>query len=114
MLIDPIDLQFIGSSLPKALLGASLGILLLFIVNTILFFRCARADAVNEQTFLMTGNIFLVLLGTLLVMISMPLETKANQVSHSLFIDCELGTANGSFELYKTSQVLQALRAQPA
>merc|ERR1719343_1030556 len=46
-------------------------------------------------------------------MISMPLEAKATQVSQSLFTACEMGPANGSYELYKTSQVLQALRAQP-
>lgn len=102
---DPVYVHFLGTGYSWAIITACVGIVAAYVLVVPSFLDFSNA---NEAGLSLVANCFIVLLGTLLLIISCPLSLDANTVSLGLFQSC----GSASHELFLVSQGLQVLRAQ--
>mmetsp|Transcript_41261 Transcript_41261/g.95534 ORF Transcript_41261/g.95534 Transcript_41261/m.95534 type:complete len:356 (+) Transcript_41261:85-1152(+) len=74
MLHNPVFLRFVGKDIPVSLIAACVCLVALFMFVSLIFFRCSPKEALSEQNVLMMANIFITLVGALIMIISLPLR----------------------------------------
>jgi hypothetical protein len=82
-----------------------------------MFLERAGPEEHKEQVFYAIAGVFFTMLGTAFIIFSVPISRSTHAIGTSLFSACDdqgHGVTKGMYyELYATSQVLQAMRARP-
>merc|ERR1719155_351346 len=86
-------------------------IILLYIVTIFAFFSYSRLTVRTEQTFMMIANIFITLLGLVLMLVSLPLSRQSIETYNNLMHRCDY--SEQTHRMYEYSQVLHNIRARP-
>lgn len=101
-----------GRSIPIWLIVLCVFLILLYIVTIFTFFAYARASVQTEQTIMMLANIFITMLGLLLMLISLPMSRQSIDTYNNLMHRCDY--SEQTHRLYEYSQVLHNIRREPA
>lgn len=110
MLLDPLIMYMVGISIPAWILGICFGVLLVYLVIMWVFFRCTSAENKNEQTMFTIANVFVLLFGSMLLILSIPLESRTQYLSSQIFHKCT--SAPPMVQLFQESSLLINLRVQ--
>jgi hypothetical protein len=102
---------FAGREMPQCIIVLCIVFILLYALTIMLFFRRTHASIHTEQTIMLIANIFIMLFGLMLMMISIPLTHQAEITYTNLMYRCEY--AEQTHRLFEYSTVLQNIRAQP-
>jgi len=102
---------WVGSEVPTWLVSLCIGIILLYILTVMVFFNTAKPHVQTEQTIMMIANIFITLLGLVLMLISLPLSRQATNTYNNLMYRCDY--SEQTHRLYEYSQVLHNIRRTP-
>lgn len=103
----------LADAAPMAVVVAGLAVLLLYTLTLSGYSRFARKRDLEEGSSLMTiWGSFMLMVGVLFVILSIPLNHEAISGHQEIFNSCETGPR--THELYITSQSLQALRSTPS
>mmetsp|Transcript_54588 Transcript_54588/g.108635 ORF Transcript_54588/g.108635 Transcript_54588/m.108635 type:complete len:364 (+) Transcript_54588:66-1157(+) len=111
LLSDFNYLFWAGSDIPTWMVSCCLVIIVLYTVTVTLFFSAARPQVQTEQTIMMIANIFITLLGLVLMLISLPLSRQAISTYNNLMYRCDY--SEQTHRLYEYSQVLHNIRRTP-
>jgi len=89
-------------------------VLIIFLYATMVgcFVRRGQSSVPIEQTIMMFANIYIILLGLFLMIVSQPLTHQAQLTYTNLLYKCE--SSEQTHRLFEYSQVLQNMRATPA
>jgi len=102
---------WVGLWLPTWMLVLCLGILILYAIIVVVVFHKAKPQPQTEQTMMVVANIFVSLLGMVLMLMSMPLSRQAVDTYSNLMYRCGHGIQTQ--RLYEYSQVLHNIRSTP-
>merc|ERR1719498_1520732 len=86
-------------------------IIFLYAVTIFAFFSCSRPSVQTEQTIMMIANIFITLLGLVLMLVSLPLSRQSIETYNNLMHRCDY--SEQTHRMYEYSQVLHNIRAMP-
>lgn len=100
-----------GKTVPSYILILCLGVIVLYALTVVTFFQYARPQVQTEQTIMMIANIFITLLGLMLMLISLPLSRQSIDTHNNLMHNCEF--SEQTHRMYEYSQVLQNIRSTP-
>jgi len=100
-----------GKTVPGWILICCLGVIVLYAITVATFFQYARPQVQTEQTIMMIANIFITLLGLMLMLLSLPLSRQSIDTYNNLMQNCEL--SEQTHRMYEYSQVLQNIRSTP-
>mmetsp|Transcript_72081 Transcript_72081/g.187970 ORF Transcript_72081/g.187970 Transcript_72081/m.187970 type:complete len:448 (+) Transcript_72081:127-1470(+) len=101
---------WVGRATPVSIMTLTIGLVLLYVATVFVFVGCARSQF-SEQTVMMMANIFITLLGLILILMSLPLTRESVETYTTLMHQCDV--APQTHRLYEYSQVLQNIRATP-
>jgi hypothetical protein len=87
-------------------------IIVLYTITVTVFFTAAKQQVQTEQTIMMIANIFITLLGLVLMLISLPLSRQSMATYNNLMYRCDY--SEQTHRLYEYSQVLHNIRRTPA
>jgi hypothetical protein len=112
LLTDENYVYWAGRTVPALMISACIGILTVYVVTMLLFFRWARPSArTGEQTVMMIVNMFITLLGLTLMLVSLPLSRQAADTYIALTHRCDYDDlTHRTFEYWT---VLHNIRSQP-
>jgi len=102
---------WVGSDIPTWMVSLCLCIILLYLLTVMVFFNAAKPYVQTEQTIMMIANIFITLLGLVLMLISLPLSRQAISTYNNLMYRCDY--SEQTHRLYEYSQVLHNIRRTP-
>eukprot|EP00971_Amphidinium_carterae_P130715 2589320-Amphidinium_carterae.1 len=100
-----------GWGVPAFIIGVCVATMVLYIVGVILLFQYTHPDLLNTQTTTAIVNLFLKLLGLLLMIASMPLSRQAHATFSNLMFNCE--HSQMTHRTWELAQVLQQIRQTP-
>jgi len=100
-----------GRGVPLFIISVCLGTMALYVVMVLLLFQYSDPDLLNTQTTTAIVNIFLKLLGLLLMLASMPLSRQAHVTFQNLMYNCE--HSEMTHRTWELSQVLHQMRQKP-
>merc|ERR1719379_2552979 len=100
-----------GRAVPLWLITLCVVIIVLYVVTILSFFTYSRPSVQTEQTIMMIANIFITLLGLVLMLISLPLSRQSIETYNNLIHRCDY--SEQTHRLYEYSQVLHNIRAEP-
>jgi len=103
---------WVGSDVPTWMVSGCLCIIMLYTVTVTVFFTSAKPQVQTEQTIMMIANIFITLLGLVLMLISLPLSRQSMTTYNNLMYRCDY--SEQTHRLYEYSQVLHNIRRTPA
>lgn len=98
-----------GRWVPQMLIFLTFGCVVLFVVTVVIFFKASHNR--SEQTIMMLSNIFITLLGIVLLLMSMVLTHQSLVTYGNLLHHCDY--SEETHELFHHSQWLQDIRRQP-
>merc|ERR1719498_1918265 len=87
-------------------------IIFLYATTISIFFSHARPQVQTEQTIMMIANIFITLLGLMLMLVSLPLSRQSVETYNNLMHRCDY--SEQTQRIYEYSQVLHNIRREPA
>lgn len=99
-----------GRATPVSIMTLTLGLVVVYVATVLIFVGCARSQF-SEQTVMMMANIFITLLGLILILMSLPLTRESVETYTTLMHQCDV--APQTHRLYEYSQVLHNIRATP-
>lgn len=111
LLADSNYVFWIGITLPCQVFVVVVCVLTGYVVTVYVFFSFSPAPAQNEQTIMMVSNMFVTLLGVILMLLSQPLCRQANYAYDELMHHCEYSQL--THRTFEYSQVLHNIRRQP-
>merc|ERR1719395_305481 len=100
-----------GRAVPLWLISLCVVIIVLYVITILSFFTYSRPSVRTEQTIMMIANIFITLLGLILMLISLPLSRQSIETYNNLMHRCDF--SEQTHRMYEYSQVLHNIRAQP-
>jgi hypothetical protein len=103
---------WVGSEVPTWMVSMCLIIIVLYTITVTVFFTAAKQQVQTEQTIMMIANIFITLLGLVLMLISLPLSRQSMATYNNLMYRCDY--SEQTHRLYEYSQVLHNIRRTPA
>jgi len=109
LLEDSNYVFWVGTSMPCLTIFLLCSITLLYALTITAFFSTARPQVQTEQTVLMIANIFITLLGLVLVLLALPLSRHSLDTYNNLMHRCDY--SEQTHRLYEYSQVLQNIRS---
>jgi len=114
LLNDPVWMHMNGGTLPTVLICCAAAIPVLFLFTLTLLLKCGHrgSGARTEQTMFGAALLFILLLGTMLVVLSEPLTEQAVWGKTEFAVHCETGFKTRP--LYLEYQALQKLRNSTA
>merc|ERR1719161_743454 len=86
-------------------------IIILYATTISIFFSHARPQVQTEQTIMMIANIFITLLGLVLMLVSLPLSRQSIEIYNDLMHRCDY--SERTHRMYEYSQVLHNIRTTP-
>jgi len=101
-----------GSDIPTWMVSSCIVIILLYTITVTVFFTAAKPQVQTEQTIMMIANIFITLLGLVLMLVSLPLSRQSIATYNNLMYRCDY--SEQTHRLYEYSQVLHNIRRTPA
>lgn len=112
LLTDANYVYWAGRTVAALMITAAIGVLAVYVVTILLFFKWARPSARNsEQTVMAVVNLFVTLLGLTLMLLSLPLSRQAADTYINLTTRCDYSEqTHRTFEYWT---VLSNIRAQP-
>jgi len=102
---------WVGRNLPVWMIVFCFFLVVLYIITILTFFTYARLEVQNEQTIMMIANVFITLLGLVLMLVSLPLSRSSVETYHNLMHRCDY--SEQTHRMYEYSQVLQNIRSTP-
>jgi len=102
---------WVGRNLPVWMIVFCLFLIVLYIITILTFFTYSRLEVQNEQTIMMIANVFITLLGLVLMLVSLPLSRSSAETYHNLMHRCDY--SEQTHRMYEYSQVLQNIRSTP-
>mmetsp|Transcript_29871 Transcript_29871/g.95229 ORF Transcript_29871/g.95229 Transcript_29871/m.95229 type:complete len:367 (-) Transcript_29871:41-1141(-) len=102
---------WVGTSVPTWMVCLCAGIVALYVVTIFVFFSTARPQVQTEQTIMMIANIFITLLGLVLMLLSLPLSRQSVDTYNNLMHRCDY--SEQTHRMYEYSQVLHNIRRLP-
>jgi len=102
---------WVGRNLPVWMIVFCFFLIVLYIITILTFFTYARLEVQNEQTIMMIANVFITLLGLVLMLVSLPLSRSSAETYHNLMHRCDY--SEETHRMYEYSQVLQNIRSSP-
>merc|ERR550532_1717079 len=102
---------WVGTKVPTTMVVLCVGIVVLYIVTIFIFFSTARPQVQTEQTIMMIANIFITLLGLVLMLLSLPLSRQSIDTYNNLMHRCDYSAQ--THRMYEYSQVLHNIRQTP-
>jgi len=102
---------WVGRNLPVWMIVFCFFLIVLYIITILTFFTYARLEVQNEQTIMMIANVFITLLGLVLMLVSLPLSRSSVETYHNLMHRCDY--SEQTHRMYEYSQVLQNIRSTP-
>jgi len=100
-----------GRAFPLWLITLCVSIIALYVVTIVAFFSYSRPSVRTEQTIMMIANIFITMLGLVLMLISLPLSRQSVDSYNNLIYRCDY--SEQTHRTYEYSQVLQNIRRLP-
>jgi hypothetical protein len=100
-----------GRAVPLWLITLCIVIIVLYVITILSFFNYSRPSVRTEQTIMMIANIFITLLGLVLMLISLPLSRQSIETYNNLMHRCDY--SEQTHRMYEYSQVLHNIRARP-
>merc|ERR1719240_1222968 len=100
-----------GRAVPLWLITLCVVIIVLYVITILSFFTYSRRSVRTEQTIMMIANIFITLLGLVLMLISLPLSRQSIETYNNLMHRCDY--SEQTHTLYEYSQVLHNIRGMP-
>merc|ERR1719364_248336 len=100
-----------GRAVPLWLISLCVVIIVLYVITILSFFTYSRPSVRTEQTIMMIANIFITLLGLVLMLISLPLSRQSIETYNNLMHRCDY--SEQTHRMYEYSQVLHNIRARP-
>merc|ERR1719191_2122019 len=100
-----------GRAVPLWLITLCVVIIVLYVITILSFFTYSRPSVRTEQTIMMIANIFITLLGLVLMLISLPLSRQSIETYNNLMHRCDY--SEQTHRMYEYSQVLHNIRRQP-
>merc|ERR1719478_977072 len=100
-----------GRAVPLWLISLCVVIILLYVITILSFFTYSRPSVRTEQTIMMIANIFITLLGLVLMLISLPLSRQSIETYNNLMHRCDY--SEQTHRMYEYSQVLHNIRRDP-
>jgi hypothetical protein len=98
LLVDPTLQFWIGSGQAWAWLMGCVGIIVLFLVTTQLFFLFGRGEWQNDAMVMYMGRTFVTILGIVLILQSFPLDERAKGASQMLLDTCSFSDRSQSLQ----------------
>uniref|UniRef100_A0A7S4VMG8 Uncharacterized protein n=1 Tax=Alexandrium monilatum TaxID=311494 RepID=A0A7S4VMG8_9DINO len=102
---------WVGTTVPTWMVCLCAGIVGLYVITIFVFFSTARPQVQTEQTIMMIANIFITLLGLLLMLLSLPLSRQSVDTYNNLMHRCDY--SEQTHRMYEYSQVLHNIRSMP-
>jgi len=102
---------WVGTSVPTWMICLCAGIVGIYIMTIFVFFSTARPQVQTEQTIMMIANIFITLLGLVLMLLSLPLSRQSVDTYNNLMHRCDY--SEQTHRMYEYSQVLHNIRRMP-
>merc|ERR1719387_2168962 len=78
-----------GRSVPTWMIALCFSIIVLYVLTIFAFFSYARPQVQTEQTIMMIANIFITLLGLVLMLLSLPLSQQSIDTYNILMHRCD-------------------------
>lgn len=103
---------WVGTSVPTWMVCLCTGIVGLYVATIFVFFSTARPQVQTEQTIMMIANIFITLLGLVLMLLSLPLSRQSVDTYNNLMHRCDY--SEQTHRMYEYSQVLHNIRRMPS
>jgi hypothetical protein len=100
-----------GRAVPLWLIFLSIIMIVVYVITILSFFAYSRPSVRTEQTIMMIAQIFITLLGLILMLISLPLSKQSIETYNNLMHRCDF--SEQTHRMYEYSQVLHNIRAQP-
>merc|ERR1719473_2415935 len=100
-----------GRGVPLWLITLCIVIIILYVITILAFFNYSRQSVRTEQTIMMIAQIFITLLGLILMLISLPLSKQSIETYNNLMFRCDF--SEQTHRMYEYAQVLHNIRAQP-
>merc|ERR1719387_2970734 len=100
-----------GRAVPIWLITLCVVIIVLYVITILAFFTYSRPSVRTEQTIMMIANIFITLLGLILMLISLPLSRQSIETYNNLMHRCDY--SEQTHRMYEYSQVLHNIRRRP-
>lgn len=112
LLVDENYVYWAGRTVPAVMISACIGIMTVYVVTMLLFFKWARPSVrSSEQTVMMIVNMFITLLGLTLMLVSLPLSRQAADTYIALTHRCDYD--DQTHRTYEYWTVLHNIRSQP-
>jgi len=112
LLVDENYVYWAGRTVPAVMISACIGIMTVYVVTMLLFFKWARPSVrSSEQTVMMIVNMFITLLGLTLMLVSLPLSRQAADTYIALTHRCDYDDL--THRTYEYWTVLHNIRSQP-
>jgi len=111
LMTDANYVFWIGRRVPIWLAEACVIIFVLYLVTVLTFFRKSTASQHNHGNILLLANVFVMLLGMTLMLISLPLQRDTMDAYNSLMYRCE--SSDMTHRMFEYSQVLYNIRQSP-
>lgn len=102
---------WVGRGIPNFMIFSCIMLLVIYVITMVAYFGLAHEDRQNEQTIMLMANLFVTLLGLMLMLISLPLSQYSMGTAENLMHRCEI--SEQTHRIYEYSQVLHNIRAQP-
>lgn len=112
LLSDDNYVFWAGQSVPIWLVFSCVGLIILYIFTITTFFAFARPSVQTEQTVMMIANIFVTMLGLILMLVSLPLSRQSIDTYNNLMHRCD--SSDQTHRMFEYSQVLHHIRQDPA
>merc|ERR1719329_1522107 len=111
LMTDANFVFWVGRALPSWMMVLCLFLVVLYVITILTFFSYARPEVQNEATIMMIANVFITLLGLVLMLVSLPLSRSSVETYHNLMHRCDY--SEQTHRMYEYSQVLQNIRSSP-
>jgi len=111
LLQDANYMFWAGAALPRLIIGTCLGVLLLYVMTVAAYFHFSGQQVQTEQTIMMIANLFIMLLGLAMVLVSLPVSRQSVDTYNRLMHRCNFN--DQSQFLLEYSQVLHNIRGTP-
>lgn len=92
LLLDTTYVYYAGSTVAIIILGACIGVIVLYFFTILLFFGVTREEVQTEQSMKIIVSLYLTLLGGTLLFCGESLSTEASDMFEEFFYNCEYGT----------------------
>lgn len=109
---DENYLFWVGDTVPLTVICCCLLLIFVYLVTIFAFFKLARESARTDQTIMLISNVFILLLGLLLILMSLQLSRQSLETYNNLMNRCEY--SQQTHTMYEYSYTLQNIRRQPA